>query len=332
VARRDKMRAPLVGMRLVQVLDPKLGRRVGFVDDQVVYDLTKVEPENGGSILSMVRASQGRGLPHIVRGLLDKGVDAAWRLADLDVPPGPWPYLLPPVHAPEVWGAGLTYERSRDAREAESEGHASFYTLAYEAERPELFIKTSNMLRVAGPNAPIGIRTDSRWTVPEPELALVIDGDGAIIGYTLGNDVSARDIEGENPLYLPQAKIFRGCCSLGPALYVPLEEVDSRDWVIQLRIVDPTGAEALSAHVSVRSMRRTFQDLASYLCRDNDIAPGTVLMTGTGIVPDDEFSLEPGHTVEIAMEPVGVLRNPVLLADDPAFSAVAVETIRMAES
>jgi 2-dehydro-3-deoxy-D-arabinonate dehydratase len=317
-------------MRLVQVIDPKLGRRVGLVEDQVVYDLTKGDPENGRSILSLVQASQGQGLGNLVRALLDKSRDPVWRFADLDVSPGPWPHLLPPIDAPEVWGAGLTYERSRNAREAESEGHATFYTLAYEAERPELFIKTSNMLRVAGPNAPIGIRTDSRWTVPEPELALVIDGDGAILGYTLGNDVSARDIEGENPLYLPQAKVFRGCCALGPALYVPLDKVDSRDWVIQLRIVDPAGSEAWSADVSVRSMRRSLQDLARYLCRDNDIAVGTVLMTGTGIVPEDDFSLEPGHTVEIAMDPVGVLRNPTLLADDPAFGAAA-ETIGMAE-
>ncbi|MGH2557076.1 MAG: fumarylacetoacetate hydrolase family protein [Actinomycetota bacterium] len=319
-------------MRLVQVFDPRLGRRVGYLDDEVVYDLTAADPENAASTLSLIRASQGRGLPLFIRGLLHKGVDPGWRWADLDVPAGSRPHLLPPIDAPEVWAAGLTYERSRDAREAESEGHADFYTLAYEAERPELFIKTSNMLRVAGPNAPIGIRTDSNWTVPEPELSLAIDGDGAIIGYTLGNDVSARDIEGENPLYLPQAKVFRGCCALGPTLYVPVEDVDSRDWVIRLRILELDGTEALSSRVSVRSMRRTLVDLVSYLCRDNDIAPGTVLMTGTGIVPEDEFSLEPGQTVEIAMEPVGVLRNPVLASDDPVFRVAAVETIGTAGS
>ncbi len=311
-------------MRLVQVRDPKLGRRVGYVDSEVVYDLTVADPQNASSTLSLIRASRGRGLSHVVRGLLDIGVTVAWRLADLDVPPGPRPYLLPPIDAPEIWAAGLTYQKSRDARVAESKGYASFYSLAYEAERPELFIKTSNMLRVAGPNAPIAIRTDSSWTLPEPELAIVLDSDGAIIGYTIGNDVSATDVEGQNPLYLPQAKVFRGCCALGPTLYVPVEEVDAREWVIELRILGPEGSEVFSARVSVRSMRRSLNDLVEYLRRDNEIASGTVLLTGTGIVPGDDFSLRPGQTVEIAMDPVGVLRNPVLLADDPLFSAGAV--------
>ncbi len=311
-------------MRLVQVRDPKLGRRVGYVDGEVVHDLTGADPQNASSTLSLIRTSRGRGLSHAVRGLLDIGVTVAWRLADLDVPPGPRAHLLPPIDAPEIWAAGLTYQKSRDARVVETKGYASFYSLVYKAERPELFIKTSNMLRVAGPNAPIAIRTDSGWTLPEPELAIVLDGDGAIIGYTIGNDVSACDIEGQNPLYLPQAKVFRGCCALGPTLYVPVEEVDAREWVIELRILGPEGSEILSSRVSVRSMRRSLHDLVEYLRRDNEIASGTVLLTGTGIVPGDDFSLRPGQTVEIAMDPVGVLRNPVLLADDPIFSAGAV--------
>lgn len=311
-------------MRLVQVRDPKLGTRVGYVDDEVVYDLTGADPQKAASTLSLIRASRGRGLARVVRGLLDTGVSVAWRLPDLDVPPGPRPYLLPPIDAPEIWAAGLTYERSRDARVAESKGHASFYGLAYEAERPELFIKTSNMLRVAGPNAPIAIRSDSSWTLPEPELAIVLDTDGAIIGYTIGNDVSACDIEGQNPLYLPQAKIFRGCCALGPTLYVPVEEVDVREWVIELRIRGPEGSEVFRSRISVRSMRRSLNDLVEYLRRDNEIASGTVLLTGTGIVPGDDFSLRAGQTVEIVMDPVGVLRNPVMLVDSPMFSAGAV--------
>jgi len=180
------------------------------------------------------------------------------------------------------------------------------------------------MLRVAGPNAPIAIRTDSSWTLPEPELAVVMDSDGTIIGYTIGNDVSAADIEGQNPLYLPQAKVFRGCCALGPTLYVPVGEVDTREWVIELRILGRDGGEIFSSRVSVRSMRRSPNELVEYLFRDNEIASGTALLTGTGIVPGDDFSLRPGQTVEITMDPVGVLRNPVLLADDPMFSADAV--------
>ena len=311
-------------MKLVQIRDPKLGKRVGYVDGEVVYDLTGADPQNAASTLSLIRTSRGRGLSHVIRGLLDTGVNVAWRLPDLDVPPGSRPYLLPPIDTPEIWAAGLTYQKSRDARLAESKGYASFYSLAYDAERPELFIKTSNMLRVAGPNALIAIRTDSSWTLPEPELAVVMDSDGTIIGYTIGNDVSASDIEGQNPLYLPQAKVFRGCCALGPTLYVPVGEVDTREWVIELRILGRDGGEIFSSRVSVRSMRRSPNELVEYLFRDNEIASGTALLTGTGIVPGDDFSLRPGQTVEITMDPVGVLRNPVLLADDPMFSADAV--------
>lgn len=306
-------------MRLVQIHDPKLGRRVGYIDGDDVYDLTAADSQTASSTLTLIRASRGMSLPKLVGDLLDKGAGLVWRIADLGIPDDSRPYLVSPIDAPEVWAAGLTYEKSRDAREAESQGHASFYSLAYEAERPELFIKTSNMLRVAGPNAPIAVRTDSRWTVPEPELAVVIDRNGVIIAYTLGNDVSARDIEGENPLYLPQAKVFRGCCALGPALYVPRQRVAFREWVIRLRILDPDGTEVLGARVSLGSMRRTIEELVDYLRRDNEIATGTVLLTGTGIVPRDDFSLQPGQTVEISMDPVGVLRNPVRLADDPVF-------------
>lgn len=306
-----------MGMRIVQLHDPELGRRVGYVDGDVVYDLTAVDPENAWSSLSLIRAGRGS-LAQLVTELLAEADGRSWPLTDLQVPARSRPHILAPVDAPEVWAAGVTYEMSRTARVTESQ-YQSFYGLVYEAQRPELFLKTSNMLRVAGPNAPIAVRTDSTWSVPEPELSLVIDREGAIIAYTLGNDVSARDIEGENPLYLPQAKIFRGCCALGPALYIPSDRADPREWVICLRIFEPHGAEVFNSNVSVGSMRRTLEDLVGYLRRDNDIVAGTVLMTGTGIVPEDGFFLRPGQIVEISMDPVGVLRNPVLLADDPAF-------------
>lgn len=308
-------------MRFVQVQDPERGKRVGYVDGDDVFDLTGVDARSASSTLSLLVAGRRSELEDLINELLQRHPRAVWRMEDLDVPPGPAPYLLPPIDAPEIWAAGLTYERSRDAREAESLGHRSFYTLLYEAERPELFIKTSSMRRVSGPNAPIGMRTDSSWTVPEPELAIVIGKDGEIFGYTLGNDVSARDIEGENPLYLPQAKVFRGCCAVGPVLYVPTEPPDWRDWEIELRILDSEHKEIFSSRVSLQSMRRGLDDLLVYLHRDNEVAPGTVLMTGTGIVPADDFSLQAGQIVEIAMDPVGILRNPVLLANDPAFDA-----------
>ena len=226
----------------------------------------------------------------------------------------PAPYeLLAPVEAPEVWGAGVTYERSRDARIAESTVK-DVYSLVYDAERPELFLKDAACRRTVGPGAPIGVRGDSAWTVPEPEIALVLGEHGALVGLTIGNDVSSRDIEGANPLYLPQAKIYAGACALGPAVLVP------DDWAapftIQLRITDSAGAELFSGETSTERMRRSFQELAAWLVRDNPVPSGSVLLTGTGLVPPDDFTLRPGQVVEIRVPGIGTLRNPVVLAGD----------------
>lgn len=297
--------------KLVQIRDPGLGRRVGLVEDEHVYDLTAASSEIASSTLSLIRHA-GPSLPKLIEDLAERlPSHPLWRYADLDRAPGPGAHLVSPLDPPEIWAAGLTYERSRDAREVESEGAALFYTRAYNAPRPELFIKTSNMLRVAGPHEPIGIRRDSIWTVPEPELGVVIGPDGEVIAYTIGNDVTARDIEAENPLYLPQAKTFRGCCSFGPALLIAEEAVDPRAWEIRLR-VDAGGGLAFSGAISVSRMRRSAEDLASFLCRDNEILAGTLLLTGTGIVPEDDFSLKGGQVVEISIDPIGTLSNPVV--------------------
>ena len=219
--------------------------------------------------------------------------------------------LLAPIHAPEIWCAGVTYERSRDARLEEAQTEArDVYALVYDAERPELFLKDAQMRRTVGPGGAIRVRSDSSWTVPEPELGLVFGEDGGPVAVTIGNDVSSRDIEGANPLYIPQAKIFAGACAIGPALAVP------EDWDaalgIRLRITDASGTELFSGETSTARMKRSPRELAAWAMRDNPIPPGSVLLTGTGLVPPDEYTLEPGHTVEIEIEGIGTLVNTVV--------------------
>jgi 2-dehydro-3-deoxy-D-arabinonate dehydratase len=218
--------------------------------------------------------------------------------------------LLPPIEAPEIWCAGVTYERSRDARLEEAQTEArDVYALVYEADRPELFMKDAAMRRTVGPGGAIRLRSDSSWMVPEPELGVVIGDGGKPVAVTIGHDVSSRDIEGANPLYIPQAKIFAGACAIGPALAVP------DDWdeplPITMRITDAHGVELFSGESSTGRMKRTPRELVEWVLRDNPIPPGSVLLTGTGIVPPDEYSLAPGHTVEIEIEGVGMLHNTV---------------------
>jgi 2-dehydro-3-deoxy-D-arabinonate dehydratase len=218
--------------------------------------------------------------------------------------------LLAPVDAPEVWCAGVTYERSRDARLEEAKTDArDVYALVYEAERPELFMKDARMRRTVGPGGTIRVRSDSSWMVPEPELGLVFGQDGEPVAVTIGNDVSSRDIEGANPLYIPQAKIFAGACALGPALAVP-DDWDA-PFPIRLRIVDADGTELFVGETSTDRMKRTPRELAEWAVRDNPIPAGSVLLTGTGLVPPDDYTLRPGHTVEIEIEGSGILSNTV---------------------
>ena len=224
--------------------------------------------------------------------------------------------LAIPVEPPEVWGAGVTYERSRDARVAESDDAKDLYMQVYEAERPELFLKDAACRRTVGPGQPIGVRADSSWNVPEPEIVVVLGKGGSLAGLTIGNDVSSRDIEGTNPLYLPQAKIFAGACAIGPAVLVP------DDWEatleIHMRITGADGAELFAGQTSTAKMRRSFPDLVEWLLRDNPVPDGSILFTGTGLVPPDDFTLEPGHTVDITVPGIGTLTNPVASATELA--------------
>ncbi len=218
--------------------------------------------------------------------------------------------LLPPVEAPEIWCAGVTYERSRDARLEEAETEArDVYALVYEADRPELFLKDAGMRRTVGPGGEIRIRGDAHWSVPEPELGVVIGEGGEPVAVTIGNDVSSRDIEGANPLYIPQAKIFAGACAIGPALVAPADWDAS--WTIRLRIEDGAGKELHAGETSTAKMRRSPRELVSWLLRDNPVPAGSVLLTGTGLVPADDYTLEPGHVVSITIDGIGTLVNRV---------------------
>jgi 2-dehydro-3-deoxy-D-arabinonate dehydratase len=246
---------------------------------------------------------------HVVR--TERG--AAIDLADLDTLALPAPYtLLAPVEAPEVWCAGVTYERSRDARIEES--GSDVYARVYDADRPELFLKDAVGRRTVGPAERIGIRSDARWNVPEPEIGLVLGEGGAIAGYTIGNDVSSRDIEGANPLYLPQAKVYAGACAIGPAVYVP--DGVPGPFELRLAIRGPGGEELFSGTTSTARMKRSFEDLVHYLLLDNPVPPGSVLLTGTGLVPPDDFTLQAGQTVAISVPEIGTLTNVVAVATD----------------
>jgi 2-dehydro-3-deoxy-D-arabinonate dehydratase len=217
--------------------------------------------------------------------------------------------LLAPIEQQEVWAVGVTYLRSKKARMEESEFSATAYDKVYDAARPELFFK-SLPEKVVGPGDAVGIRQDASWSVPEPELAFILNSRGHLVGYTIGNDMSSRDIEGENLLYLPQAKIYARSCALGPVITVGVTEAEARTWRIELQILRQ-GQIAFQGETSVDRIKRTFAELAQYLFRSQEFPHGAVLLTGTGIVPPDGFALQPADVVRISISGVGVLENPV---------------------
>ncbi len=284
----------LAGMRLLRARDGSGRIHVGVIRDGELSVLATDD------IVAVLEAGE---LPAILDrvGIVDQ------QTCELDEP---WT-LLCPLIAPEVWAAGVTYERSRAARMHESE-QADVYDRVYDAERPELFIKDAAGRRTVGPGEQIAARADATWTVPEPELAVVLGAGGIPLAVTIGNDVSARDIEGANPLYLPQAKVYARACAMGPALLVP------DDWnapfEIQLRIFGSDDELLFAGDTSTASMRRSFTELIDFLRRDNVLAAGTVLLTGTGVVPPDDVGLAPGQVVEIHIPGIGTLRNTVAAA------------------
>ena len=236
-------------------------------------------------------------------------IETAARTARGDMPGDK---VLPPIDRQEVWAAGVTYLRSRDGRKEES-GHGSLYDQVYDSDRPELFFKASPW-RVVGDGDPVGIRADSGWDVPEAEVGLVLNAAGEVFGYTLGNDMSSRSIEGENPLYLPQAKIYDRSCALGPAI-VPSWAIEADPFPIGLRVLRE-GREAYAGTTSTAEMARGFEDLAGWLFRALSFPAGVVLLTGTGVVPGADCTTLAGDTIEITSAALGTLTNPVVAVGD----------------
>ena len=220
--------------------------------------------------------------------------------------------VVAPIDRQEVWAAGVTYKRSQVARMQESETGASHYDRVYTAPRPEIFFKaTAN--RVSGPGEPLRVRSDSNWSVPEPELALVISPARKLVGFTVGNDMSARDIEGENPLYLPQAKVYNGCCGLGPFVLIPEKPIDRPATKIRLSI-ERQGTVVFTGETDLSQMKREFDELVDWLTRENDLVTGAFLLTGTGIVPPDNFTLVNCDVSSIEITGIGTLTNPIVKA------------------
>ncbi len=289
-------------LKTVRFQDPNTREpRLGLVQGNQVVDLTSVlahwtDPVTAWTTLKALGLSPKESLEQLAKqsafsydyqNLLQKGE------------------LLPPTASKEVWAAGVTYERSREARNAETVLKDSVYDRVYDGERPELFFK-STYDRLVAPGRELHLRNDSKWMVPEPELGVVVSSTGDVIGWTLGDDLSSRDIEGENPLYLPQAKIFAGSCSVGPCLLWNTGEEDPLSWSLSLSITRE-GKVVFSDEVKVKQLKRTIPELITYLLRDNPIPQGTVLLTGTCIVPPDEFTLAPGDQIDISIDAIGTL-------------------------
>ena len=219
--------------------------------------------------------------------------------------------LLTPVEGQEIWAAGVTYLRSKTARMEESDFSANAYDLVYDAARPEIFFK-SLPNKVMGPGEAVGIRVDSQWNVPEPELTLVINSAKQLVGYTIGNDMSSRDIEGENLLYLPQAKVYDRSCAVGPWLVMGVDESEVRKWTIGVEI-ERGGDAVFNGETSINNIKRTFDELIDYLCRSQTFPQGAMLLTGTGVVPDDDFTLLANDIIRVTISGIGTLENPAVV-------------------
>ncbi|MBA4493497.1 fumarylacetoacetate hydrolase family protein [Paenactinomyces guangxiensis] len=289
-------------MRIIRFLNENLVPTLAaLTDDEKVYVL----PHRDFIELVQVAEEQGSTPLSLIEGIMATSNPLDGAASDLN--------LIVPIEAPEVWACGVTYERSRDARNYEATGgkldQSTFYDKVYDAERPEVFFK-STAARTVGPNQNVYLRSDSTWQIPEPELGLVISKSGKIVGYTIGNDMSCRDIEGENPLYLPQAKIWRYSCSIGPAIRLAETVEDPYNFDITCRIYRDEKL-VVEGSANTGQLKRKFDELITYLVRDNEVFDGTVLLTGTCIVPPNEFTLEDGDRIEIEISRIGVLNNPV---------------------
>ena len=281
--------------------------------DGVLADLTSVDEEVVDiDDLALAASLSGRSIDDVARRLLDSGQPETYDLAQVidESRAGEGELLLDrPFDPPEVWAAGVTYKSSEMERRRES-ATPDVYSGVYSAERPELFLKASPE-RCAGPFEPVGIRGDSQWNVPEPELAFVLY-KGQIIGYTIGNDMSSRAIEGENPLYLPQAKIYDRCCAIGPCLATPDSVGDPHDLTVRCSI-GRSGTEVFKGETSTSLMARKCDELASWLQRHNVVLNMTAVLTGTAVVPPPDFTLQEGDVVTMSIDNIGTLENDVIV-------------------
>lgn len=278
------------------------GPHLGLIIDSECYDLTALDPARFRTMGTFLQWTAAVAAPHELLFELCARSRPFSRRAEARS----W---LKPIDEQEVWAAGVTYQRSVDARERESHG-SNLYNRVYLAQRPEIFFKATPH-RVVGAGEPVRMRGDSRWTVPEPELALLLNPELDIVGFTIGNDMSARDIEGENALYLPQAKIYRQCCALGPVVSLAGTGLDPTALAIRMTI-ERHGTIVFEGETNTSQMARSFADLVAYLGRENDFPAGAVLLTGTGLVPPDDFSLADGDVITIEVPGIGALQNPVI--------------------
>jgi 2-dehydro-3-deoxy-D-arabinonate dehydratase len=283
-------------MKLAKFLDAHGQPALGLVEDDGIRPLSLA----GGQFRTLTDILEAPDIREAIGFLTDA---AAKKLPVGSVA------LLPPVDNQEVWAAGVTYRRSKTARMEESVSSATVYDKVYTADRPELFFK-ANAWKVVGPGKMVRIRKDATWNVPEPELALVIDRRMQIVGYTIGNDMSSRDIEGENPLYLPQAKVYDGSCAIGPWITLA-DAMPPRDEVVIRMAVTRAGKHVFQGQTTLAQLARSPESLVEWLARDNTFRDGVILLTGTGIVPDKDFTLAPGDVVGIAIDGIGTLTNTV---------------------
>ena len=283
-------------MHICRFMNANQQVRIGFVDQGQLYDITARFP----SISAFLRWTVGRNDVGTALRQALQGTTSVGAVSDFT--------MLRPTDEQEIWAAGVTYERSRVAREEES-AKSGIYDRVYTAARPEIFFKATPN-RAVGPNEAVAIRHDATWNVPEPELTLVINPAMEIVGYTVGNDMSSRDIEGENPLYLPQAKMYARSCALGPMIALDEHIADAKNLDIHVQITRG-GNVMFQGVVNTSKIVRNYVDLVEYLGRDNLFPDGVLLMTGTGIVPSDDFTLEDGDSVRISIAEIGTLENPV---------------------
>ena len=292
---------------LVRYFQPGEGARVGMLRGETVYDISHCFP----ALVDFFRDSVGD--VHGVIAAASRAADDSTRrfsAAELNnAPSSTVMHWLPPVDEQEVWAAGVTYLDSRRARQEEAADGGDVYARVYTAERPEIFFKASSKNTVGHLDA-AGFRADSSWNVPEPELGLVVNPAMEMLGFTIGNDMSSRDIEGANPLYLPQAKVYTASCAVGPGILL----APSNDWLdatIRL-VISRSDAEVFSGSVSTSQIKRTIPELLDYLGRSNTYPGGAILLTGAGIVPPAEFTLQPGDVVDITIDGIGTLQNRVM--------------------